>query len=104
MKRDKSCRQRLLLRRHIQPGQDHAGAQAAGFAMIPQNWAFIFSARSPGAIRRAQAMAPLYMVMFPLLMVVAHYARAAGVAASAASAATWPKVTPSCRSSPGWIS
>lgn len=53
--------------------------QAAGFAMIPQNWAFIFSARSPDAIRRAQAMAPLYMVMFPLLMVVAHYARAAGV-------------------------
>lgn len=53
--------------------------QAAGFLMIPQNWAFIFSARSPAAIQRAQVAAPLYMLMFPLLMIVAYYARAAGI-------------------------
>ena len=53
--------------------------QAAGFVMIPQNWAFIFSARSPRAIQRAQIVAPLYMVMFPLLMIVAYYARSSGI-------------------------
>lgn len=53
--------------------------QAIGFAMIPQNWAFIFSARSPGSIRRAQVIAPLYMVMFPLLMAVAYYAQRHGI-------------------------
>lgn len=54
--------------------------QAVGFAMIPQNWAFIFSARDPRAIQRAQVIAPLYMVMFPLLMVVAYFAQRHGIA------------------------
>lgn len=53
--------------------------QAAGFVMIPQNWAFIFSARSPRAIQRAQVVAPIYMLMFPLLMIVAYYAKAGGI-------------------------
>lgn len=53
--------------------------QAAGFLMIPQNWAFIFSARSPRAIQRGQIVAPIYMLMFPLLMIVAYYARARGI-------------------------
>lgn len=53
--------------------------QAAGFLMIPQNWAFIFSARSPRAIQRGQIVAPIYMLMFPLLMIVAYYARASGI-------------------------
>ncbi len=54
--------------------------QAIGFTMIPQNWAFIFSARSPRAIQRAQIAAPLYMLMFPLLMAVAYYAQDHGIA------------------------
>ncbi|MCJ2184243.1 hypothetical protein MTR62_16320 [Novosphingobium sp. 1949] len=53
--------------------------QAVGFTMIPQNWAFIFSARSPRAIQRAQIAAPLYMLMFPLLMAVAYYAQGHGI-------------------------
>ena len=52
--------------------------QAAGFAMIPQNWAFLFAARGPREIARAQAAAPLYMIMFPLLMVVAIFLRRTG--------------------------
>lgn len=53
--------------------------QAIGFAMIPQNWAFIFSAKSPRAIQRAQIAAPLYMMMFPLLMAVAYFAQKRGI-------------------------
>lgn len=45
-----------------------------GYAMLPQTWGLLFSARSSGAIRRAQVAAPLYMLMFPLLMCVATYA------------------------------
>jgi SSS family solute:Na+ symporter len=48
--------------------------QAAGYAMLPQTWSFLFSARSADAIRRSQVAAPLYMIMFPLLMCVATYA------------------------------
>jgi SSS family solute:Na+ symporter len=48
--------------------------QSAGYAMLPQTWSFLFSARSADAIRRSQIAAPLYMVMFPLLMCVATYA------------------------------
>lgn len=54
--------------------------QAIGFALIPQNWAFLFAAKGPAAIRRAQVAAPLYMVMFPLLMAVAVHARSRGLA------------------------
>ncbi|WP_052208574.1 sodium:solute symporter family protein [Croceibacterium mercuriale] len=53
--------------------------QAVGFTMIPQNWAFLFSARDPQAIRRAQVAAPLYMLMFPLLMATATYAQGHGI-------------------------
>ena len=48
--------------------------QSAGYAMLPQTWSFLFSARSADAIRRSQVAAPLYMIMFPLLMCVATYA------------------------------
>lgn len=48
--------------------------QAAGYALLPQTWTFLFAARSADAIRRAQVAAPLYMVMFPLLTVIASYA------------------------------
>jgi SSS family solute:Na+ symporter len=48
--------------------------QSLGFAMLPQTWSLLFSARSGQAIRRAQVAAPLYMAMFPLLACVATYA------------------------------
>jgi SSS family solute:Na+ symporter len=39
--------------------------QAAGFALIPQTWAFLFSASGGAAIRRAQVVSPLYLLLFP---------------------------------------
>jgi solute:Na+ symporter, SSS family len=48
--------------------------QAVGYALLPQSWTFLFAARNGTAIRRAQAAAPLYMVMFPLLACIATYA------------------------------
>ncbi|MEA1672743.1 sodium:solute symporter family protein [Nitrospirillum sp. BR 11163] len=72
----------------VPAGGDHKGLvfalstmvlQAAGFAMIPQTWAFLFSARDPGAIRRAQVVSPLYLLLFPLLMCVAFFARFHGL-------------------------
>jgi SSS family solute:Na+ symporter len=48
--------------------------QSVGFCMVPQTCAAVFTARSADAIRRAQVAMPLYMLMFPLLMLVAVYA------------------------------
>jgi SSS family solute:Na+ symporter len=48
--------------------------QCIGFCVVPQTCAAIFSARSVSAVRRAQIAMPLYMVMFPFLMIVALYA------------------------------
>jgi SSS family solute:Na+ symporter len=42
--------------------------------MVPQTCAAVFTARSADAIRRAQVAMPLYMLMFPLLMLVSVYA------------------------------
>ncbi len=53
--------------------------QAVGFAMLPQTWSLLFSARSAETVRRAQVAAPLYMLMFPLLMCVATYAALHGL-------------------------
>lgn len=53
--------------------------QSIGYAMLPQTWAFLFAAKSGEAIRRSQMAAPLYMVMFPLLMIVATYALTHGL-------------------------
>ncbi|WP_438383322.1 hypothetical protein ABHV46_05170 [Asaia sp. BMEF1] len=47
--------------------------QAIGFCIAPQTAAAVFSARNPETIRRAQIWMPLYMVLFPLLAVVAFY-------------------------------
>jgi len=53
--------------------------QAIGFLVIPQGWAVLFSARSADSIRQTQMVAPLYMVMFPMLVIVAQYARTHGI-------------------------
>ncbi|WP_051537147.1 SLC5/6 family protein [Asaia prunellae] len=47
--------------------------QSVGFCIAPQAIAAVFSARDPETIRRAQIWMPLYMVLFPLLVVVASY-------------------------------
>jgi solute:Na+ symporter, SSS family len=48
--------------------------QCVGFCLVPQTCAYVFTARSAKAIRRAQITMPLYMVMFPFLTLVAYYA------------------------------
>ena len=48
--------------------------QSVGFCVVPQTCAYIFTARSASAIRRAQITMPLYMLMFPFLTIVAYFA------------------------------
>lgn len=50
--------------------------QAIGFCLSPPTVAGVFAARSPEALRRAQWLMPLYMILFPLLMMIAGFATA----------------------------
>jgi solute:Na+ symporter, SSS family len=47
--------------------------QALGFFMLPFNTQNVFTARSEQTIRRTQIFMPVYMLMFPFLVVVAYY-------------------------------
>ncbi|HVE22359.1 MAG TPA: sodium:solute symporter family protein [Acidocella sp.] len=47
--------------------------QAIGFFMLPFNTQNLFTAKSEQTIRRMQMFMPLYMVMFPFLVIVAYY-------------------------------
>jgi SSS family solute:Na+ symporter len=49
-------------------------SQSLGFCVVPQTCAYIFTARSASAVRRAQVSMPLYMLMFPFLTIVAYFA------------------------------
>lgn len=57
--------------------------QAVGFCVVPQTCASVFTARSVGAVRRAQVAMPLYMVMFPCLLAVATFSLRHGLRPSA---------------------
>ncbi|HEX4104616.1 MAG TPA: hypothetical protein VHX92_00140, partial [Rhizomicrobium sp.] len=48
--------------------------QCVGFCLVPQTCAYVFTARSAKAVKRAQITMPLYMVMFPFLTLVAYFA------------------------------
>jgi SSS family solute:Na+ symporter len=47
--------------------------QAIGFFMLPFNTQNLFTAKSEQTIRRTQMFMPLYMMMFPFLVIVAYY-------------------------------
>ncbi len=47
--------------------------QALGFFMLPFNTQNLFTAKSEQTIRRTQVFMPLYMMMFPFLVVVGYY-------------------------------
>jgi SSS family solute:Na+ symporter len=47
--------------------------QAVGFFMLPFNTQNLFTAKSEQTIRRTQMFMPLYMVMFPFLVVIAYF-------------------------------
>ncbi|HQT86520.1 MAG: sodium:solute symporter [Acidiphilium sp. 37-64-53] len=48
--------------------------QALGFFMFPFNMQNLFTARSEQTIRRTQMFMPLYMLMYPFLVVTSYYA------------------------------
>jgi solute:Na+ symporter, SSS family len=52
--------------------------QALGFYVIPFSVQFLFTARSEQTIRRTQVLMPLYMLMYPFLVVAAYYSLAQG--------------------------
>lgn len=48
--------------------------QALGFYIFPHAFQSFFTAKSANAIRRSQIAMPLYMLMYPFIIVVAYYA------------------------------
>jgi SSS family solute:Na+ symporter len=48
--------------------------QALGFYMLPVGVQFFFTANSPDTIRRTQMAMPLYMLMYPFLVLASYYA------------------------------
>ena len=53
--------------------------QSLGFYMMPFGVQSFFTARSASTIRRTQVFMPLYMLMYPFLVVASYYALAAGL-------------------------
>lgn len=53
--------------------------QCVGFCIVPQTCAYVFTARSASAVRRAQVTMPLYMLMFPFLTLIAFFALGRGL-------------------------
>lgn len=50
--------------------------QALGFYIFPHAFQSFFTAKSVSAIRRSQIAMPLYMLMYPFIIIVAYYALA----------------------------
>ncbi|MDQ8954327.1 sodium:solute symporter family protein [Acinetobacter rudis] len=50
--------------------------QALGFYIFPHAFQSFFTAKSASAIRRSQIAMPLYMLMYPFIIIVAYYALA----------------------------
>ena len=48
--------------------------QALGFYVTPLTVPFLFTGRSESTVRRTQILMPLYMVMYPFLIIAAYYA------------------------------
>ncbi|QBR01037.1 sodium:solute symporter family protein [Paraburkholderia pallida] len=53
--------------------------QSLGFYMMPFGVQGFFTARGPNTIRRTQIVMPLYMVMYPFLVIAAYYAISANL-------------------------
>ncbi|MGH7069613.1 MAG: sodium:solute symporter family protein [Acetobacteraceae bacterium] len=59
--------------------------QALGFYMFPFSTQFLFTARSENTIRRTQIVMPLYMLMYPFLVVAAYFTLAQSTHLAAAN-------------------
>lgn len=53
---------------------EHIVFQSMGFYVMPFLTQSFFTAKSPDAVRHTQAVMPLYLLMCPLLVLVAYYA------------------------------
>ncbi|MCQ8280014.1 sodium:solute symporter [Acetobacteraceae bacterium KSS8] len=76
--------------------------QSVGFCLVPQTVASVFTARSPRTVRRAQSLMPLYMAMFPLLVLTAYAARRLGGGAGTGDP-NGVFVRIACDLLPGWM-
>ncbi|GAB0119363.1 sodium:solute symporter family protein [Acidisoma sp. 7E03] len=74
--------------------------QAMGFYVFPFSIPNIFTARSEQTIRRTQIVMPLYMLMFPFLVVAAYFAVGAGYHLGSPNQAL---LTAAVHLLPGWL-
>jgi SSS family solute:Na+ symporter len=74
--------------------------QALGFYMMPAGVQNTFTAKSGNTIRRAQMMMPLYMLMFPLLVLASYYAISQNIKLPSANMAFFAAATALL---PSWV-
>jgi solute:Na+ symporter, SSS family len=74
--------------------------QSLGFYMLPFNVQSLFTAKSADTIRRTQIVMPLYMLMFPILVVVSYFSISQGIPLSSPNDAFFAAATALL---PGWL-
>ena len=74
--------------------------QSLGFYLMPFAAQNFFTARGPNAIRRTQVVMPLYMLMYPFLVIASYYAITANLTLASPNDAFFAAVT---HLLPGWL-
>ncbi|GAB3626639.1 sodium:solute symporter [Pandoraea terrae] len=74
--------------------------QSLGFYMMPFAVQNFFTAKSPGTIRRTQVAMPLYMLMYPFLVIASYYAISANLHLSSPNDAFFAAAV---NLLPGWL-
>ncbi|MDN7489144.1 MULTISPECIES: sodium:solute symporter family protein [Burkholderia] len=74
--------------------------QSLGFYLMPFAAQNFFTARGPDAIRRTQVVMPLYMLMYPFLVIASYYAITANLTLVSPNDAFFAAVT---HLLPGWL-
>jgi SSS family solute:Na+ symporter len=74
--------------------------QSLGFYLMPFATQSFFTARSPDTIRRTQVAMPLYMLMYPFLVVASYYALSANLTLASPNDAFFAAAV---RLLPGWL-
>ena len=93
------------VRNHMTPIEERFSVstiifQAMGFYVFPFSIPNIFTARSEQTIRRTQVVMPLYMLMFPFLVVAAYFAIGQGYKLGSPNQAL---LTAAVHLLPGWL-
>jgi len=74
--------------------------QSLGFYMMPFAVQNLFTAKDPGTIRRTQIAMPLYMLMYPFLVIASYYAISANLQLASPNDAFFAAVM---HLMPGWL-